>query len=316
MRHREKEVKLSDAVLLLESAETALTEDPAIAFPKVQKALRHCRRAGGARCLESRCFSVLGYLLVMTGRLGHSEKAFEVSYQSGCRCCRPFIDRRYAYFLHAYSRHEAAVERAERSAADARGSLKGLAMLTLGEMRYHAGDVSGAVRDCNEAVRRIPVTSPHHSPALAALVYCMAHSERPEDVAEAFAMVPDLERLASRLGLLSGLLLGLASRPGLLSGLLLGLPPGGHLLLQDLFRVSQSLERLVQGQPLTHQHFAAGTIQELETSVFVDPQVEAQGRARQRPLGRPYERVILAQPTVVAQAMALERRGLVLPSTS
>ncbi len=70
----------------------------------------------------------------------------------------------------------------------------GLAALTLGEMRYHAGDASGAIRDCNEAVRLIPVTSAHHSPALAALGYCLSRSDRPEDVTEAFEMVPGLER--------------------------------------------------------------------------------------------------------------------------
>jgi tetratricopeptide (TPR) repeat protein len=194
MRNVEKEVKLSDVALLLESAEAAGTADPATTLPKIQEALRCCRRAGGAQCLESRCFSVLGLLLVMMGRTRPSERAFEVSYRADCRCCRPFIDRRFAYLLHEQGRHEAAVRRAERAADDARGSLKGLAVLTLGEMRYHAGDVSGAIRDCNEAVRRIPVTSPHHSPALAALVYCLGHSERPEDVAEAFAMIPGLER--------------------------------------------------------------------------------------------------------------------------
>ena len=194
MRSAEKEVKLSDVALLMESAESACTADPAAALPKIQAALRGCRRAGGAQCLESRCFSLLGLWFVMMGRTGHSERAFEVSYRADCQCCRPFIDRRFAYLLHAQGCHEAAVRRAERAAGDARGALKGLTVLTLGEMRYHAGDLSGAIRDCNEAVRLIPVTSPHHSPALAALVYCLTHSDRPDDIAEAFAMVPDLER--------------------------------------------------------------------------------------------------------------------------
>ncbi len=194
MRGTEKEFKLSEVALLLEKAEAAGTADPAATLPKVQEALRCCRFAGGAQCLESRCFSMLGLVLVMMGRTGQAERAFEVAYRPDCRCCRPFIDRRFAYLLHEQSRHEAAVRRAERAAGDARGSLKGLAALTLGEMRYHAGDVSGAIRDCNEAVRRIPVTSSHHSPALAALGYCLSRSDRPEDVTEAFEMVPDLER--------------------------------------------------------------------------------------------------------------------------
>lgn len=144
--------------------------------------------------MESRCFSVLAILHVMTGRISHADKAFEVAYQSDCACCRPVIDRRFSYLLHEQNEHKAAVIRAARAVDSASGLFRGVAIYTLAEMKYHSGDIAGAIRDATEAVRLLPVSSVNHSPALTALVLYMAHSDSAEDIAEAFGMMPDLHQ--------------------------------------------------------------------------------------------------------------------------
>jgi len=217
---KEKETKISDAAILLERAERQATSNPAAALPTIQKALRACRRAG-VQCLETRALATLGAILSSVGRLKHSEDAFRVAYsgegrrraRSGhtagapvpvgvdpstasqsCPCCRPVVDRLSAYLLNKQGRKREAVERASRAVETARKPEQGRAFVTLGIVRFYAGDVSGAVQALTEALEVLPVRSPHHGIAQTNLAAALAHSKNPEDVRRAAAMLHRLER--------------------------------------------------------------------------------------------------------------------------
>jgi hypothetical protein len=194
MQKREpRDTKKSEAWGSFEQAERLSTTDPAAAFPLLQKALRDCRKAGGVLCLESQGFSLLGWILGILGRTENAESAFRVAYRSGCPCCKPAIDRRFAHLLDWQNRSEEAVNCAIRAVEMSTEPLKGLAFLTLGTVRGHAGDVAGAIRDHVRALRLISVQSPHHPIALANLLADLTKSDERADIARAVEMLPGLK---------------------------------------------------------------------------------------------------------------------------
>ncbi len=181
---RERETKISDAAILLETAERLATSDPAAALPDLLQALLACREAGGIRCVEGRALSLLGLILYQLGRVDHAAAAFRRAYAADCSCCRPAIDRRFAHFLDALgpARKPEALDTARRAVEAARGPEKGRALVTLGTVCRHAGDTSGTVQALREALDVIPVQSPHHAIALANLGDALRESGKLEDV--------------------------------------------------------------------------------------------------------------------------------------
>lgn len=191
---RERETKISEAAILLERAERLATSRPPAALPEIQKALRACHRVG-VECLETRAFATLGAILLLLGRLGHAETAFRVAYRSECSCCRPVVDRLSAFLLDEQGRKPEAVARASRAVETARTQERGRALVTLGTVRFYAGDVSGSIEALTEALAALPVRSPHHRIAVANLANALAHSDKPEDVERA---ATELEGLPDR----------------------------------------------------------------------------------------------------------------------
>ncbi len=169
---REKETKLSDAVKLLEDGEKLGTTDPAAALPVLREALEACRRTGFL-CLEARAVAGIGWVLALLGRLDDSEDAFREAYRSECPSCRPFVDRRYARLLDYQDRMEEALSYATRAAETATGSERGFALDTLGIVRYHAGDISGAAESWTEALAVISPDSALFPRVRANLAYAL-----------------------------------------------------------------------------------------------------------------------------------------------
>jgi hypothetical protein len=103
------------------------------------------------------------------------------------------IDRRFAHFLDCKDQHDEALNSAQRAAEAAKGSQRCLALVTLGTMHLHAGDVQGAVESCTQALRLIRPDSPYYLPARANLMDALSKSG-PEDLARAIAMLPAVEK--------------------------------------------------------------------------------------------------------------------------
>ena len=184
MREKRERTSLAHAAKLLDDAERLGTSDPAAALPKLREAREACRRAG-LPCLETRAMADIGWVLVMTGEMGEAERTFQDAYTSECPYCRPIIDRRFARFLDYQGRMEEAETYALRALEDCPEGERGFALMTLGIVRYHAQNYSGAVEAHSEALAIIPVDSPHHLIAQANLADALRRSGRLEDARRA-----------------------------------------------------------------------------------------------------------------------------------
>jgi tetratricopeptide (TPR) repeat protein len=180
----EREARASEGAIFLERAERLATDDPYAALPLFLEALLACRRSK-VLCLETRTFAALGTTFALMGRLGSAETSFRAARRSKCPCCRTVVERQFAYFLDCQGRQAEALIWATRAVEASEGAEKGRALDTLGIIRYHAGDFSGALEAYAEALDLIPVRSDCHDRTRANLATALNESDKLEDVQRA-----------------------------------------------------------------------------------------------------------------------------------
>jgi tetratricopeptide (TPR) repeat protein len=192
---REKEVTISAAASCLERAERCATSNPKAAIPLLQEALKACAEVG-LQCLESRAYASLGITLALVDRLPESERAFEQAYKPNCPCCRPIIDRNFARLLDIRNDLSEALRYADRAVeGSSTKAQKGPAFVTLGIVRYHAGDIPECIQAFTKSLEIIPVSSHQHSIAMKNLNIGLAHSGSLKDLELA---IKELTNLAAR----------------------------------------------------------------------------------------------------------------------